>query len=233
MHSQISTPFSLHVKNATKRFPSKTLWEDWSFSIPSRAMIAVTGASGSGKSTLLNCLGQLERFDQGEVSFSGLNEPYSGKKGKQLLFRDVLGFLFQNYGLVENWTVEQNLRVGLYSQHQSKKKENKLIAGVLERVGLRGKEKSLVYTLSGGEQQRVALARLILKKPYVILADEPTSALDSHNESIVMDVLREETDGGALVMISTHNPSIVEQCDYELSLTNHAFMPLDSTVESK
>ena len=231
MHKQISDPFFLHIKNATKRFPGKTLWEDWSFSIPSRAMTAVTGASGSGKTTLLNCLGQLEQFDQGGVTFSGLDGQYSGKKGKQVLFRDVLGFLFQNYGLVENWTVEQNLRVALYSQRQSKKKEDKLIGDVLEHVGLDGKEKSRIYTLSGGEQQRVALARLILKKPYVILADEPTSALDTQNESIVMDVLRKEADGGALVMISTHNSRIVEQCDYELSLTNHTFKSLDSTRE--
>ncbi|AZR02640.1 ATP-binding cassette domain-containing protein [Trueperella pyogenes] len=92
------------------------------------------------------------------------------------------------------------------------------MAQALDSVGLKGQESTKVFTLSGGEQQRVALARLMLKKPSIILADEPTSALDEDNSALVMDILRRQAQLGALVLISTHSGKIVSQCDQELAI---------------
>lgn len=211
--------FSLEAHSITKKFPGKTLWDNWSFSVPSHCITVLTGPSGSGKTTLLNCLGRLDHFDSGSVTFPGKQLGAQSRKNDLLFFRDIVGFLFQNYGLVENWTVKQNLKVAFNrATRMTREQKNTLMLEVLDRVGLKGQEKKKVFTLSGGEQQRVALARLLLKKPIIILADEPTSALDKSNSNLVMEILREQAVLGALVMISTHSSEIVKQCDYELPI---------------
>ncbi|MEW6881555.1 ATP-binding cassette domain-containing protein [Trueperella pyogenes] len=211
--------FGLSAQQITKKFPGRTLWENWSFSIPSHSMTALTGPSGSGKTTLLNCLGRLDHFDSGNVVFPGLPEGAQAVHKDHLFFRDVVGFLFQNYGLVENWTVKQNLTVAFNGATKVSKADRiSQISQALDSVGLNGQESTKVFTLSGGEQQRVALARLMLKKPSIILADEPTSALDEDNSALVMDILRRQAQLGALVLISTHSGKIVSQCDQELAI---------------
>lgn len=211
--------FQLEAKNLRKAYPGKVLWDDWSFNIPAASITAITGPSGSGKTTLLNCLGQLEKLDRGEIFFPGLTGKKQSSKIKRQLFRDELGFLFQNYGLVENWSVEQNLRIATnISKRITRSKRASVIARILRQMGLEGYQKKKIFTLSGGEQQRVALCRLIIKQPSVILADEPTSALDEENAELVMRILKQQAAAGALVLISTHSSSIVAQCDYELSL---------------
>ncbi|MDK8352363.1 MULTISPECIES: ATP-binding cassette domain-containing protein [Actinotignum] len=215
-----STPnFTLEARKVTKSFPGKTLWKDWSFSVPSHAITVLTGISGSGKTTLLNCLGRLDQFDSGDLSFPGIPCGDRASQNDRIFFRDVVGFLFQNYGLVENWTVKQNLEVALHRFGRlSRSCKVSSISDALEIVGLKGQESKKVFTLSGGEQQRVALARLSMKKPSIILADEPTSALDERNSALVMDILRKLAQLGALVIISTHSKKIVDQCDYELPI---------------
>ena len=210
----------LEAKGVGKCFGERRLFWDWDFRVPAGQVTAVSGLSGAGKTTLLNCVGGLEEFSAGRVVFPGLGQKYSGstKTHRRLLFRDVFGFLFQNFALVENWTVRQNLVLTLKSTRVARSEWSGMIAAVLERVGLAGRGQARVYTLSGGEQQRIALARLILKNPKVILADEPTSALDGGNAELVMRVLREFADKGALVMISTHSDFIVSQCDYQLEI---------------
>lgn len=213
-----SSPFDLVVKGMTKKFGSKTLWSDLSLTVPSGTMTAVTGASGSGKTTLLNCIGLLEEFDTGSVTFGRWSFQPGTRLQARTCFRDVLGFLFQNYGLVESWNVKKNLMIPLRNRRGAIPDKAGAIDEALARVGLRGAEKTKIYTLSGGEQQRVALARLILKNPSIILADEPTSALDHANADLVMAVLAEQAADGALVLISTHSDHIAARCTGNISL---------------
>lgn len=210
--------FTLKVEGLEKRFGDKPLWNGLTFQAPSGAMTAVTGASGSGKTTLLNCIGLLENFNAGKITYGPwafqARKKGQPRKVQRECLRDVLGFLFQNYGLVETWSVERNLLVPLKIKkgHGGKKAWDGLMAGVLDRVGLAGYQGKKIFTLSGGEQQRVALARLMLKEPSVILADEPTSALDEGNADLVMDILQEQADRGALVLVSTHGEEIAQRC---------------------
>ena len=211
-------PFELVVSDMTKTFGHKTLWSGLSFTVPSGGMTVVTGPSGAGKTTLLNCVGLLEKFDRGTVSFGGWSFTAGSKLASRRCFRDVLGFLFQNYGLVESWDVRENLMLPLKNKPGTRSDSARAIDAALDRVGLRGAEKEKIYTLSGGEQQRIALARLILKSPSLILADEPTSALDHVNTDLVMDILAEQAASGALVLISTHSDHIACLCDRTVSL---------------
>lgn len=137
-------------------------------------MVALTGPSGAGKSTLLNCLGLLDEPTGGSITVddatvTGLN---SGRARR--FRRDKLGYLFQNYALIDSASVETNLALATGG---SRRTTAPLFKAALAQVGLTGREKSPVHQLSGGEQQRVALARLIVKQPTIILADEPTGAL--------------------------------------------------------
>ena len=185
---------------------------------PSGGMTVVTGPSGSGKTTLLNCIGLLEEFDRGTISFGEWSFTAGSRLSSRRCLRDVLGFLFQNYGLVESWDVRKNLMLPLKNKPGTRNGSARAIEAALDRVDLRGAEKEKIYTLSGGEQQRIALARLILKSPSLILADEPTSALDHVNADLVMDILAEQAAHGALVLISTHSDHIAQLCDRTISL---------------
>lgn len=218
MSDMRNRPFELTVSGMTKKFGPRTLWSNFSFTTPSGAMTAVTGVSGSGKTTLLNCIGLLEDFDEGSVSYGNHSFTAGTRSAARGCFRDVLGFLFQNYGLVEPWTVRKNLLLPLKNQHNSRGDRQRAVNDALARVDMSGAEKEKIYTLSGGEQQRIALARLILKCPSLILADEPTSALDHANADLVMNVLREQATQGALVLIATHSDHIVSQCSHTISL---------------
>ena len=145
------------------------------------------GQSGSGKTTLLNILGLLEEPDKGTVSIDGRN-PFSSKE-RLLFYRSEAGFLFQNFALIEDKTVQENLKIAMaYSKIASSKSA---IAAALGKVGLSSSvERKKVYQLSGGEQQRVALARILLKDPKYIFADEPTGNLDTDNSDIVFEQLK-------------------------------------------
>ncbi|WP_300765888.1 ATP-binding cassette domain-containing protein [uncultured Bifidobacterium sp.] len=133
--------------------------------------------------------------------------------------RTRLGYLFQNYALVENATVSFNLRIALGPGRLTKAKKAGQ-ASALDTVGLSGYERRPIYELSGGEQQRVALARLIVKQSDIIMADEPTGALDDANSSMVIDTLRTMADQGATILIATHDHTVIDACDTTLNV-NH------------
>ncbi len=188
-------------KNITKRFGGQVLFDGFNFVIEDGEFVCFSGVSGAGKTTLLNIIGLLEPLDGGELLINGIK--YKTNRQRLQYFRTEVGFLFQNFALIENKTVEQNLEI------VSKQNRTEFsIMEALEKVGLQEKLHSKVYTLSGGEQQRIALARLFLKKCNIILADEPTGSLDKRNAETVMDILCDLNQRGKTVILVTHDEQI-------------------------
>lgn len=198
------------VEHATKRKGTRALWDALSFAVGPGEMVAVTGPSGSGKSTLLDCIGRLDDVDSGTITVGGVVAGTS-RRTDRLLRRDVIGYLFQNYGLVEDASVGANLDI-VRTRRSTRSERRPSNEAALETVGLGRRGSRPVAELSGGEQQRVALARLIVKQPTVILADEPTAALDDDNGRMVMDVLAQFAERGAAVLIATHVAAVRDAC---------------------
>ncbi|WP_424567890.1 ABC transporter ATP-binding protein [Streptomyces sp. CH-036] len=203
----------IDVDSLSKRFGSRTLWHDLKFSVGQGEMLALVGPSGSGKSTLLNCMGLLDRPTEGAVHYEGRDITRFSRREARLFRRDVLGYLFQHYALIENATVEENLDVVTKPRQPVPGRPGATIAEALDRVGLGGREEEQVNFLSGGEQQRVAVARLLVQQPALVLADEPTAALDSANAAMVLSMLREMSVAGCTVVIATHDDTVRDACD--------------------
>ena len=162
------------IRGLNKAFGEKIIFSNFNLEIPDGSFVVISGDSGSGKSTLLNMIGGIEKPDSGSIIIEGLN--ITRLKNKNSFFADTVGFLFQNFALLENKTVKENLSL---IKKSSRTKVS--LKEALNRVGLSKEVNKKVYQLSGGEQQRVALARLMMKKCSVVLADEPTGSLDKKN----------------------------------------------------
>ncbi|MFD4634677.1 ABC transporter ATP-binding protein [Streptomyces sp. NPDC058284] len=203
----------IDVENLSKNFGTRTLWRDVHFTVKRGEMLALVGPSGSGKSTLLNCLGLLDKPNSGAIRYEGRDITGFGKREIRQFRRSALGYLFQNYALIENATVDENLEVPARPRRALQGKGSTAIPEALDRVGMAGRGKEKIHYLSGGEQQRVALARLIVQQPSLVLADEPTGALDDANATVVIDVLREMSEAGCAVVIATHDADVRARCD--------------------
>lgn len=195
----------IKLENVKKSFGDNVIFDDLSFEIKRGELVAIIGKSGSGKSTLLNILGGLERIDSGKITVDNLD--ITQKKNLVNYFRTEVGFVFQNFALTENKTVKENLEI-----IKKNAKSGITIEDALESVGLKNKLNEKVYKLSGGEQQRVSLARVMIKKCNVILADEPTGSLDPENGKKIMDIFKRLNKEGKTVIIVTHDMRIAEQC---------------------
>lgn len=161
----------IDIKNLSKSFGNKSIFTDFNLQITDNEFVIFSGESGCGKTTLLNMIGWIEDFDDGEIIVNKIS--IDDKKSKLDFFRRQVGFLFQNFALIENKTVRENLNI---IKKNCRTKTS--VEEALERIGLPDKIDQKVYTLSGGEQQRIALARLMLKQCNIIPADEPTGSLD-------------------------------------------------------
>jgi len=167
--------------------------------------VAVTGPSGCGKSTLLGLLGLLDRPTSGRYLLQG--EDVAGKSPRELaaLRRGRIGFVFQNFNLVDEMSVHDNVQLALRYGGQPEKAQRARVAEVLERLGLGHRARHHPSQLSGGQQQRVAIARAIAGRPALLLADEPTGNLDSAHGQEVMRLLRELNDEGTTLVMVTHS----------------------------
>lgn len=206
----------IELKNISKKYENKQVLDNFNLVVNKGEMMAITGQSGTGKSTLLNIVGLLEEPDSGDVIIQGIENAWKSEKKQIELFRYTIGYLFQNYALIDNETVSKNLDVALeyvkLPNKDNKKKE------VLEKVGLLDKLNSKIYQLSGGEQQRIALARLMLKKNDIILADEPTGSLDEVNRDQVLSILKSLNNEGKTILIVTHDPEVSKICTNVVTL---------------
>lgn len=193
----------IKIINMNKSYQDNIIFDKFNFEVEENTFNVVMGVSGSGKSTLLNIIGLLDKADSGDVILFGEKniKPFSRKAEKML--REKIGYLFQNFALVENETVEYNLKLALDNIKADKKEK---IKEVLKEVQLEGYENKKIYKCSGGEQQRVAIARLLLKQCDLILADEPTGSLDESNREIIIKLLKRMQDSGKTIVVVSHDP---------------------------
>lgn len=203
----------IEIKKIGKKFGDKVVFTNLSYTINDGKMIAIVGPSGCGKSTLLNILGLLDTDYSGEVLYDGQLLSKASEKKRDEYIRNNINYLFQNYALIETDTVEENLMLALEYEKLTKNEKIQKINKSLELVGLKDFNKKSVFTLSGGEQQRVALARIILKRGNIVLADEPTGNLDRNNSNKVMEILKALQKQGRTIIIVTHDESLAAQCD--------------------
>ena len=201
----------IKIEHLAKSFGERTVFQDINLQFTAGKVYALIGNSGCGKTTLLNILAKLEPYDKGSIS-------YQGQELKRIkshhFFKNELGYLFQNFGLLENETVAANLVLGLIGQKLTKQEKKQREEEVLEKVGLDYLTlDQKIYELSGGEAQRVALAKVILKDPPLILADELTAALDPETSQEIMNLLLSLKKPDRLMIIATHNPAIWEKAD--------------------
>lgn len=201
----------IEIRNIKKKFDDKIVFQNFCMTIGDGAFVVFVGNSGCGKTTLLNMIGGLEKPDEGSILVDG-QDIYQLKK-KYNYFTYKVGFLFQNFALVENKTVRKNLEFV-----QKNARTDSSIEEVLENVGILDKIDTVVYKLSGGEQQRVAIARLMFKQCEIILADEPTGSLDIRNAQAVMKFLHQLNDHGKTIILVTHNEKIIESEKMVISL---------------
>lgn len=208
----------IELQHIWKQFGSRIIFSDLNLNFQSGMVYALIGDSGCGKTTLLNMLAKLETFDKGEIVYKG--KSLTSLKNEEF-YRNELGYLFQNFGLLESQTIRENLELGLIGKKQKKKQEKeRLLLQALQAVRLDYLSlNQKIYELSGGEAQRVALAKIILKDPPLILADEPTASLDPKNSKEIMEILLELRNANRTIIIATHNPSIWKMADQVIHLS--------------
>lgn len=208
----------IELQHIWKQFGSRIIFSDLNLNFQSGMVYALIGDSGCGKTTLLNMLAKLETFDKGEIVYKG--KSLTSLKNEEF-YRNELGYLFQNFGLLESQTIRENLELGLIGKKKNKKQEKeRLLLQALQAVRLDYLSlNQKIYELSGGEAQRVALAKIILKDPPLILADEPTASLDPKNSKEIMEILLELRNANRTIIIATHNPSIWKMADQVIRLS--------------
>lgn len=208
----MQTTKAIEMINVSKKFDKNTVINNISFNIEKGEMVSIVGTSGKGKTTLLNMMGLISKISAGTIKIQGKNISNINSKYAMLLRRNVIGYLFQNYGLVDDESVVWNLRLALsYKKIKSNEKDKKINV-LLERFDMLPLKNKKVYQLSGGEQQRVAIMRLILQDCDIILADEPTGSLDNQNRDKVISYLKELNQLGKTVVIVTHDMVVANEC---------------------
>jgi len=206
----------LVLKNVYKKYHSKksgdtVAIDDISLTLPDSGMVFITGKSGSGKSSLLNVIGGLDDIDSGTISLNGKILKNINSKYMDFYRNTYLGFIFQDFNLIDDYTVYQNIELACSMQKKKISKEELNL--VLNKMGLSGYGKRKMNELSGGERQRVAIARAIIKNPQIVLADEPTGNLDSATSKQILDLLKEISRERLVVIVSHDTDSAFTYAD--------------------
>jgi len=191
---------------------SSEMWalKDVNITVKPGEFIAIMGPSGSGKSTLMHILGLLDRPSSGKYILEGKGVEDLSEDRLAYLRNQKMGFVFQSFNLLPRTTVLDNVQMPLLYRNLSNQKRQELATQALEKVGLSSKVKSLPNQLSGGEQQRVAIARTLAPDPQIIFADEPTGNLDTKNSVDIMDILTQLNQEGKTIILVTHEEDIAE-----------------------
>jgi putative ABC transport system ATP-binding protein len=214
----------IQVQNVAKLYGegdgAVTAVGDMSFDIDSGEFIAVMGQSGSGKSTLLSILGALNTPSSGRLLVDTVDVYAMDHDARADFRRESIGFIFQNFNLIPYLTLAENVMLPMAPLRARKKKKRDMAEEALRRVGLSGKDGRLPSQISGGEQERVAIARAIVNKPPIILADEPTGNLDSKTGREIMELLQELNRDGATVVMVTHTAEYAQYAQRTLQVAD-------------
>ncbi len=211
----------ISVQNVSKKYGSRVIFKDLSFDVEEHEFVALVGPSGTGKSTLLNMIGLLDSFDSGSILINGKILPKVNSRAAVTYRKNVINYLFQSNALISTASVKDNLMLAMTFTDFSKQEKEKMIKDTLQFVNLENRLNSLVNELSGGEQQRIAIVRAILKPGNIILADEPTGSLDPDMAQKSFDLIRSLRDKfGKTIVIVTHNFEHAKQCDRVISLVS-------------
>jgi putative ABC transport system ATP-binding protein len=199
----------IQTSNLTKQYITQevetTAVRNINLTIEKGEFTAIMGPSGCGKSTLLNLLGLIDRPTSGSFFFSGMETGPLSEKSMTRIRRGKMGFVFQNYNLVEELNVAENVELPLIFMGTKRKERRERVADILDRLKLGHRSLHYPQQLSGGQQQRVAFARAIVNQPLLLLADEPTGNLDSKNGSLLLNLLAEQNQDGTTILMVTHS----------------------------
>lgn len=199
----------LELRNVNRIYETdglrKQALKDITINISSGDQIMILGASGSGKSTLLNIIGLLDKGYEGQYLIDGIERKTLTEKEQATLRSRLFGYVFQDFVLVENETIFENVRIPLIYSTIEKSKHKAMIETALEGVGLAGMSRKRVKYLSGGERQRVAIARALVNQPKIVIADEPTGSLDKITREQVLDIIYNYLDEDKILLFVTHD----------------------------
>ena len=205
----------LEVKNVSKIYGDLHALKEVSFQVRKGEWAAIMGSSGSGKSTMMNIIGCMDKPSVGEVILDGQDITKESQNSLTKIRREKIGLIFQQFHLIPYLTALENVMVAQY-YHSIPDEQEALQA--LERVGLKDRAKHLPSQLSGGEQQRVCIARALINSPEIILADEPTGNLDEVNEKIVIDILTQLHEEGSTIIVVTHDLEVGDVAERKIIL---------------
>jgi len=213
----------IKLKNVSRIYPARAeanggmirALDDFTLTVDPGEWVAVMGPSGSGKSTLVNLIGCLDRPSSGEIWLDGENVANISASDLNRVRAEKIGFVFQQFHLIPFLTSLENVMLAQYFHSMTDEKE---ALDALERVGLKERARHLPSQLSGGEQQRVCIARALINDPRIVLADEPTGNLDAQNEEIVLRLLRELHQQGRTIVMVTHDPVVARLADRRIEL---------------
>jgi len=215
----------LEIKNLSKVYNDKgeqiTIFENTNFKLESNQLVTLTGPSGSGKSTLIHILCLLDSPNNGSFFLKQSEDLFKKNENEKSTFRkNNISIVFQSFNLISDLTAIENVMLpSLYSGKDNNETETDALR-LLRKMNLENRINHLPKELSGGEQQRVAIARSMINKPELILADEPTGSLDIKNAGYVFDLMKEIIDENNLVIFATHNRSLVSKSNLELTISN-------------
>lgn len=213
----------LSVRNLVKTYGSRTVIDDVSLDATAGESVAIMGPSGSGKSTLLNILGLLDHPTSGTVLLDGTVLPGVNSAAATRMRRNHINYLFQSFALIPSATAIENVRLGLHHVKSSRAIKDQQIIELFSRLRIQNVAGNKVLTLSGGEQQRVALARCLLKPGDLILADEPTGSLDEALANVALtEMFTLQRDFGKTLLVVTHDPSVAKRCDRLIDFNTRA-----------
>ncbi|WP_294856245.1 ABC transporter ATP-binding protein [Oscillibacter sp.] len=207
----------LEFQNVFKIYGDLHALDDVSFTVDRGEWISIMGPSGSGKSTMMNMIGCMDKPTKGHILLDGMDVAKEPAKKLTDIRRDKIGLIFQQFHLVNYLTALENVMLAQY-YHSIPDEQEAMEA--LERVGLAERAKHLPSQLSGGEQQRVCVARALINHPEIILADEPTGNLDDANEEIVVDLFRKLHEEGTTLIVVTHDPEVGDVAQRQIVLRN-------------
>ena len=213
----------IKLKNVSRLYPARAearggmihALDDFSLAVDPGEWVSIMGPSGSGKSTLVNLIGCLDRPTTGEIWLDGENVARLSALELNRVRAEKIGFVFQQFHLIPYLTAVENVMLAQYFHSMTDEKE---ALDALERVGLKDRPYHVPSQLSGGEQQRVCIARALINDPRIILADEPTGNLDAKNEEIVLELLRESHQQGRTIVMVTHDPVVARLADRRIEL---------------